>query len=53
MMKGAKCKSCNNAYDLLDHKPRNLPCGHTICLKCCNITAPQDDVNITCPNDSK
>ncbi|XP_026274100.2 uncharacterized protein LOC113204784 isoform X1 [Frankliniella occidentalis] len=29
-----KCDSCLLKFDLHSHRPKNLPCGHTICKEC-------------------
>lgn len=49
------CPACQNRFDATSRKPMFLPCGHTMCLRCCQeleINSNSVDV-LTCPFDRR
>ena len=48
-----QCKSCNCSFDIDEHVPIIIPCGHTYCETCCiKMISPQDSI-LVCPIDDK
>ena len=43
------CSVCNNLFDLFNHKPKELECGHILCFQCIKNFIETTGV-VTCPN---
>lgn len=43
------CPVCLDPYDLERHRPKNLPCGHSVCLQCLQ----NPGFSKFCPKDRK
>ncbi|XP_034242745.1 uncharacterized protein LOC117646123 isoform X2 [Thrips palmi] len=42
-----ECQICLENFNVADHRPKTLPCGHSFCLQCLKRLPTK-----TCPNDS-
>ncbi|CAL4066274.1 unnamed protein product [Meganyctiphanes norvegica] len=51
MMKIPECTICFEELNNSKHRPRSLPCGHTVCSTCIEKTVEMGDK--TCPNCCK
>lgn len=46
------CSICYEAYDISEHLPKTLPCGHTFCLSCLKKWH-EETGRLQCPNDNE